>query len=103
MGSSVSMRKTVIALVRDKALHGEVLGGKKLTAQERGNDMRAAIEEEEFGDLEGLDKHDGTSGHHGHQGDDVDGADDIEDNVAWASQSSLEKRHGVVVEASKKG
>lgn len=71
----------------------EMEGRMGLTAQEGGNDVADRIEEEEFGDDEGLDEHGEAGNDHREQGDDVEGADYVEDYVAWTSQWFLKERH----------
>lgn len=55
--------------------------------------MADRIEEEEFGDDEGLDEHGEAGDDDREQGDDVEGADYVEDDVAWTSQWFLKERH----------
>ena len=55
--------------------------------------MGDAVEEEEFGDVEGLDEHGEGGGRNGEEGDYVDDADDVEDDVAWTGQGLFEERH----------
>lgn len=55
--------------------------------------MGHTVEEEEFRDDEGLDQHDEASCDDGKKGDYIHHADDVEDEVAWTSQGSLEERH----------
>jgi len=69
----------------------------QLTGQDACNDVRNAVEEEEFGDVECLDQHGEACCGDSDQGDYVYGADDIEDDVAWASQGLLKERHCFVL------
>ena len=55
--------------------------------------MADGVEEEEFGDLEGLDQHAEACGDNSDEGDDIADADDVEDDVAWAGQRALEEGH----------
>ena len=55
--------------------------------------MADTVKEEEFGDDEGLDQHDETSCDDRQKGDYVHHTDGVEDDVAWASQGSLEEGH----------
>lgn len=56
--------------------------------------MTDAVEEEEFGDDESLDKHDQACCNNGEQDDDIAGAYDIENDVARAVEGFLKERHG---------
>lgn len=58
--------------------------------------MCDAVEEEEFGDVEGLNQHGEAGSYACRQGDYVDDADDVEDDVAWACQGPVEERHRCV-------
>lgn len=57
--------------------------------------MAHTVEEEEFGDDEGLDEHREACTDAGDEGDDVHHPDNVEDDVAWASQGlfALPERH----------
>jgi hypothetical protein len=54
----------------------------------------ARIEEEEFADDEGLDKHDGARCDDCQQADDIEDSYSIEDDKAWPSQRFSEAAHG---------
>ncbi len=64
-----------------------------LTAQGGGDDMADGVEEEEFGDDEGLDEHGEAGNDDGKEADNVHGADDVKDDVTWTCQRFLEERH----------
>lgn len=62
-------------------------------ADEGRHDMANAVEEEELGDNEGLDEHDGACSDDGDESYDVHYADCVEYNVARPGQGAFEKRH----------
>lgn len=55
--------------------------------------MADTVEEEELGDYEGLDEHDEASCDDREKGNYIHHSDDVEDEVAWASQGTVEERH----------
>ncbi len=64
------------------------------TAQRGSYEVADAVEEEEFRDDKGLDKHYGAGGDDGGEPDDVHDAEDVEDYIAWTGQGAFEERHG---------
>ena len=71
-------------------------GREELTTEEARDHVTDAVEEEEFGDVEGFDEHGETGGGDGGETDDVDDADDVEDEPGWARQGLLEEWHRFV-------
>lgn len=55
--------------------------------------MADSVEEEEFADDEGLDKHDRARSDDGKKTDDVEDSDDVKNDISWSSQGSLEAAH----------
>ena len=68
-------------------------GGRELTAHTACDKMGDAVEEEEFRDDKGFDQHDEAGGDDGEEGDYIQHTEDVEDDVAWTSQGSVEERH----------
>jgi hypothetical protein len=55
--------------------------------------MAHSIKKVEFGNNEGLDKHDRRSSNDSKQADDIHDAEYVQDNVTWASQGAFPESH----------